>query len=89
MRGVGQGFCYNVGRGIGAVFPALVGFLAARLGLAAAIAIFSFAGLVLMILALLMLPKRAVARWPAWSNVQRCRSTAQAYGLSCGSPCAP
>jgi predicted MFS family arabinose efflux permease len=57
VRGVGQGFCYNVGRGIGAVFPALVGFLAARLGLPAAIAIFSFAGLALMILALLMLPE--------------------------------
>jgi MFS family permease len=57
VRGVGQGFCYNVGRGIGAVFPALVGFLAARLGLAAAIAIFSFCGLSLMIVALLMLPE--------------------------------
>jgi MFS family permease len=57
VRGVGQGFCYNAGRGIGAVFPALVGFLAARLGLAAAIAIFSFAGLMLMIVALLMLPE--------------------------------
>ena len=28
VRGAGQGFCYNVGRGIGALFPALVGFLA-------------------------------------------------------------
>ena len=25
VRGVGQGFCYNAGRGIGALFPALVG----------------------------------------------------------------
>jgi MFS family permease len=57
VRGVGQGFCYNVGRGIGAVFPALVGFLAARLGLAAAIAIFSFCGLSVMLVALLMLPE--------------------------------
>jgi MFS family permease len=57
VRGVGQGFCYNAGRGIGAVFPALVGILAARLGLAAAIAVFSFCGLALMILALLMLPE--------------------------------
>jgi MFS family permease len=57
VRGVGQGFCYNVGRGIGAVFPALVGILAARLGLAAAIAIFSFGGLALMIVALVMLPE--------------------------------
>ena len=30
VRGAGQGFCYNVGRGIGALFPALVGFLAHR-----------------------------------------------------------
>ena len=57
VRGVGQGFCYNAGRGIGAVFPALVGILAARLGLAAAIAVFSFSGLALMIVALLMLPE--------------------------------
>jgi MFS family permease len=57
VRGVGQGFCYNAGRGIGAVFPALVGILAARLGLAAAIAIFSFCGFALMIAALLMLPE--------------------------------
>jgi MFS family permease len=57
VRGVGQRFCYNVGRGIGAVFPALVGFLAARLGLAAAIAIFTFCGLSLMIVALLLLPE--------------------------------
>ena len=57
VRGVGQGFCYNAGRGIGAVFPALVGFLSIRLGLAAAIGIFSFCGLSLMIVALLMLPE--------------------------------
>ena len=57
VRGVGQGFCYNAGRGLGAIFPALVGFLAARLGLAAAIASFTLGGLLLMILALLMLPE--------------------------------
>jgi hypothetical protein len=57
VRGVAQGFCYNAGRGIGAVFPALVGILAARLGLAAAIAIFSLCGFALMIAALLMLPE--------------------------------
>jgi MFS family permease len=57
VRGVGQGFCYNVGRGIGAVFPAMVGFLAAEFGLAAAIATFTFCGLALMIVALLLLPE--------------------------------
>jgi MFS family permease len=57
VRGVGQGFCYNVGRGIGAVFPAMVGFLAAEFGLAVAIATFTFCGLALMIVALLLLPE--------------------------------
>lgn len=57
VRGVAQGFCYNVGRGIGAIFPALVGMLAANFGLAVAIAVFTFTGLVLMIIALLLLPE--------------------------------
>ena len=30
VRGVGQGFCYNAGRGIGALFPAAVGFLSGQ-----------------------------------------------------------
>ncbi|KMO35828.1 MFS transporter [Methylobacterium aquaticum] len=41
LRGSGQGFCYNFGRGIGALFPALVGYLSAGMGLASAIAIFA------------------------------------------------
>ena len=49
----GAGFCYNVGRGIGALFPALVGILADFWGLGNAIAIFGCAGLVMMILALM------------------------------------
>lgn len=70
VRGVGQGFCYNVGRGIGAVFPAMVGFLAAKLGLAAAIAISTFSGLALMIVALLLLPETRGGRSKAL-NVRR------------------
>ena len=57
VRGVGQGFCYNVGRGIGALFPTAVGLMADRLGLGIAIAVFGVAGLVIMILALLTLPE--------------------------------
>ncbi len=57
VRGVGQGFCYNAGRGIGALFPMLVGFLSTALGLGAAIAIFSVVAYGLMIIALLMLPE--------------------------------
>jgi len=57
VRGVAQGFCYNAGRGIGAIFPALVGFLAAKFGLANAIVVFSGIGFAVMIVALLMLPE--------------------------------
>ncbi len=57
VRGTGQGFCYNAGRGIGALFPALVGFLSARVGLGPAIAVFSLVAYGIMIAALLMLPE--------------------------------
>jgi MFS family permease len=57
VRGVAQGFCYNAGRGIGAIFPAMVGFLAKQLGLAYAIVVFSGLGFAVMIVALLMLPE--------------------------------
>ena len=43
--------------GLGAIFPAMVGFLAARLGLAYAIVVFSGLGFAVMIIALLMLPE--------------------------------
>jgi hypothetical protein len=57
VRGVGQGFCYNAGRGIGALFPAAVGFLAGQLGLGTAIALFSLGAYGVMIVALLLLPE--------------------------------
>ena len=43
LRGSGQGFCYNFGRGIGALFPFLVGALSNTTSLANAIAIFAVA----------------------------------------------
>jgi MFS family permease len=39
LRATGQGFCYNAGRGVGACFPALVGLLAASVGLTVAISV--------------------------------------------------
>jgi MFS family permease len=57
VRGTGQGFCYNAGRGIGALFPALVGYLATQLGLTVAIAVFSLTAYGIMIVALLLLPE--------------------------------
>ncbi|MBE2314872.1 MFS transporter [Solirubrobacter sp. CPCC 204708] len=57
-RATGGGFCYNVGRGIGALFPGVIGFLAAAIGLGGAIA-FGVFGYVLAICALLVLPETA------------------------------
>ena len=41
VRGVGQGFTYNVGRAAGALFPTLVGILSARMPLGEAIGLFA------------------------------------------------
>ncbi|NUP05406.1 MAG: MFS transporter [Polyangiaceae bacterium] len=57
VRGAAQGFCYNIGRAIGAVFPALVGLLADRLSLGIAIAVFAFTAYGLQVAALLVLPE--------------------------------
>jgi sugar phosphate permease len=57
VRGAGQGFCYNSGRAIGALFPALVGFLSGKLGLGGAILLFALLAYGLMLLALTMLPE--------------------------------
>jgi len=57
VRGTGQGFCYNFGRGVGAFFPALVGLLSAKLPLGTAIGIYTAGAYGLAILALLFLPE--------------------------------
>lgn len=56
VRGAGQGFTYNFGRGVGAAFPAIVGFLAVNAGLGGAMA-FGAAAYGLAALALLGLPE--------------------------------
>ena len=57
LRGSGQGFSYNVGRGIGALFPTLVGYLGARLGLGHAIALFAAFAYLTMATATAFLPE--------------------------------
>ena len=57
LRGSGQGFCYNFGRGVGALFPALVGYLSTTMTLANAIAIFAVAAYGLFFLAAFALPE--------------------------------
>jgi MFS family permease len=55
-RGSGQGFAYNVGRALGALFPAVVGFLAGSWGLGGAMVLGALA-YGLAVLALLGLPE--------------------------------
>jgi MFS family permease len=57
VRGAGQGFCYNFGRGIGAFFPTLVGLLSASVGLGTAIGIFAAISYAIVIVAALALPE--------------------------------
>ncbi|MFI9646780.1 MFS transporter [Streptomyces sp. NPDC052040] len=56
VRGTGQGFTYNTGRAVGAVFPTLVGFLADSWGMGGALA-FGAVGYGVAALALLGLPE--------------------------------
>ncbi|TLS40089.1 MFS transporter [Streptomyces montanus] len=56
VRGTGQGFTYNTGRAVGAVFPTLVGFLADSWGVGGAL-VFGAIGYGLAALALFGLPE--------------------------------
>jgi MFS family permease len=55
VRGVGQGFAYNVGRATGALFPTLVGVLSARMALGQAIGLFAALAYATMALAAFLL----------------------------------
>ena len=57
FRASGQGFSYNVGRGLGALFPALVGIMSAHIDLGRAIAIFATGAYLVVILAITLLPE--------------------------------
>jgi MFS family permease len=57
VRGSGQGFSYNLGRGAGALFPALVGVLSTHIALGSAIAVFAAGAYLLMIIGVLSLPE--------------------------------
>jgi MFS family permease len=57
LRGSGQGFCFNFGRGLSALFPMFVGFLSVRIGLAKAICVFAPTAYVVLIIAVAMLPE--------------------------------
>ncbi|MGF6763730.1 MFS family permease [Paraburkholderia sp. GAS33] len=57
LRANGQGFAYNFGRGIGALFPALVGLLSAKTGLGNAICILAVIANAAVFVTVLALPE--------------------------------
>jgi sugar phosphate permease len=57
LRGSGQGFSYSFGRGLGALFPTLVGYLSAHISLGHAIAAFAASAYLVMVLGVLLLPE--------------------------------
>jgi MFS family permease len=57
VRGSGQGFAYNFGRGVAAMNPLFVGMLSAKLPLGQSIGIFAIAAYGFLILAALLLPE--------------------------------
>jgi MFS family permease len=57
IRGSGQGFCYNLGRGLGSFFPILVGVFSQGMSLVKAIGVVAGTGYLLVIVAALLLPE--------------------------------
>ncbi len=57
LRGSGQGFCYNFGRGFGALFPTFVGYLSKIWPLGKAMAIFAVIAYAGFFLGTLLLPE--------------------------------
>jgi len=57
VRGVGQGFTYNIGRAAGALLPSLVGILSTRMPLGEAIGLFAGIAYATMAVAAFLLPE--------------------------------
>jgi hypothetical protein len=57
VRATGQGFSYNTGRAVGSFVPALVGVLAAGLGLGPAMGLCAICSYVFVLIATAMLPE--------------------------------
>ena len=57
VRGVGQGFAYNIGRATGALFPTLVGMLSTHIPLSQAIGLFAGLAYATMAIAAFLLPE--------------------------------
>ncbi|WP_439685412.1 Sugar phosphate permease [Cupriavidus oxalaticus] len=57
IRGSGQGFCYNFGRAVGSICPAMIGHMSAKMSLGVAIGYMAAGAYALVVIACLMLPE--------------------------------
>ena len=69
VRAAGQGFCYNVGRGLAAFFPLVVGMAASTLGLGNAIGIFAAGAYSVVLIAALLLPETKGRELSSYSDL--------------------
>ena len=57
IRGSGQGFCYNFGRAVGSVFPAMIGHMSASMPLGVSIGYMAAGAYLIVVIACLLLPE--------------------------------
>ncbi|MDQ2858018.1 MAG: MFS transporter [Candidatus Eremiobacteraeota bacterium] len=57
VRGAGQGFCYNVGRGVAGIGPFAIGFLSTKFAIGSAMTCVAVAAYLLAVVAVLFLPE--------------------------------
>ncbi|MFT3814439.1 MAG: MFS transporter [Acidovorax sp.] len=57
IRGSGQGFCYNFGRAVGSIFPALIGYLSNTMPLGVAIGYMAAGSYLLVVVVCLLMPE--------------------------------
>ena len=57
IRGSGQGFCYNFGRAVGSICPAMVGYMSNSMSLGVAIGYMAAGAYALVVIACLVLPE--------------------------------
>ena len=83
VRATGQGFSYNTGRAVGSMVPALVGVLAARLGLGTAMGMCAACAYVLVFIATAMLPETRGRELEAVAAEPHARGIAAEHSQKC------
>ena len=70
IRGSGQGFCYNFGRAVGSIFPALIGYISATMPLGVTIGYFAAGCYLLVVVVSLLLPETRGRQLTASAEVE-------------------